>query len=466
MLDGKSATVRDILKHFPNSINWVSTYQTCQLKGDVICAHGNKIEINQIRWPPGNALHAAFDRATSDDLDILGELLNHSRRCPRPRLTEVLGGVVDGGAAKAAHNTEDKYGRVPVFYARCSEAVELGIATLGIENMVLENTKEWTTDHRCGTLLHKCAKRGILSPTIIAALRYQVDSLDGNGTTPLFYLTEMIGAPGSFDEVYHGLQNLEKMKLELGYGSTLLHQCVDTVEEEIVIPSLIEAFTFLQKIHKRKKISELRSEKVRILVDGKAKHLKSELQKAMTFLQCCNCNSHDPILHNIRNSLLISRVSRQSGRPRRLSEYLSGSNKASDKLTAAAMQLNWVVDGSGGGTNNIPKANPPLAVACEKQDFELVDWLLKVPGILDHETCDGLTGFSISLAKQNHDIVMAFLHSGIKSHHHNVFLAKEFLEVSSVKNSRLHRALSTFIESETVRGGGQVNPHCKSRDKR
>ena len=48
-MDGKSATVRDILKHFPSSINWVSTYQTCQLKGEVICVHGNKIEINQIR---------------------------------------------------------------------------------------------------------------------------------------------------------------------------------------------------------------------------------------------------------------------------------------------------------------------------------------------------------------------------------------------------------------------------------
>ena len=375
----------------------------------------------------------------------------------------MLSGAVDGDVALAPHNTEDKYGRLPVFYARCPEAVERYLSS-GIESMGLETTK-------CGTLLHKCAKRGILSPAIIRALRYQVDSLDGKGKTPMFYLTERLGARGTFDEVYIWLKKLEKLKLEMGYGSTLLHQCVDAVEEEIVIPSLIEALTFLQRLNNRKKTPELFSENVKMLVDGKSKHLMSELHKAWTFLRCCSCNirdsSHHPIMHNIRNSLLSDRVSGHVGRPRRLSESLKGNNSLSEKLTAAAIQLNWdgPGGGGGGGASNTPYANPPLAMACEKQNFELVDWLLKVPGILDHETYDGLTGFSISLAKQNRDIVMAFLHSGIKSHQHNLFLAKEFLEVSSVKNSRLHGALRDFIEQETVRDG-QLNPHCKTRDRR
>ena len=409
------------------------------------------------RWPLGNALHAAFDRATSDNLEILEALIRHSKQCPRPHIAEVLSGDVDGEAARAPHNTEDKYGLVPVFYARCPEAVERYLSS-GIENKVLESAE-------CGTLLHECTKKSILSPAIIKALRYQVDSLDGNGKTPIFYLTENLGARGAFDEVYLWLKKLEMLKLELGYGSSLLHQCVDTVEEEIVIPSLIEALTFLQKLNNRRKISKLLSANVKMLVDGKLDHLKSELHKAWTFLHGCSCktqdNSSDQILHNIRNSLLNHHVSCQDGRPRHLMDYLGGKNSLSEKLTAAAIQLNW----DAGDASNNSNASPPLAMACEKQNFELVDWLLKVPGILDHETYDGLTGFSISLAMENHDIVMAFLHSGIKSHQHNLFLAKEYLEVSSVKNSRLHQALSDFIESETVKDG-QLNPHCKTRDKR
>ena len=49
VLDRKLLTVRNILKNYPYGINYVSTYQTCQLKSEVICVHGNKIDINQIR---------------------------------------------------------------------------------------------------------------------------------------------------------------------------------------------------------------------------------------------------------------------------------------------------------------------------------------------------------------------------------------------------------------------------------
>ena len=108
------------------------------------------------------------------------------------------------------------------------EAIELYL-TSGIADAVLERRDGWT-------LLHECAKQGIVTPVIIKALRHHIDRSDMDGKTPVFYLTEVYGTPKTVELFALHTVHLERLRLELKAGWTLLHQCV---EEEIVTPTRI-----------------------------------------------------------------------------------------------------------------------------------------------------------------------------------------------------------------------------------
>ena len=106
---------------------------------------------------------------------------------------------------------------------------------------------------------------------------------------------------------------------------------------------------------------------------------------------------------------------------------------------------------------------PPLASACEEEKADLVEWLLQIPGIRDHETYDGLSGFAIALAKQNVRCVRAFLKSDIaeQDQNQNLFLAREIMELDSIEDTAMQEALRDFITPNTSR---ELKQSCSTQD--
>ena len=92
----------------------------------------------------------------------------------------------------------------------------------------------------------------------------------------------------------------------------------------------------------------------------------------------------------------------------------------------------------------------PLSRACEGEFYGVVNRLLNVPGIVDDEGHDGLTGFAISLVRQHKETVKEFLHSGTEPRDKNMFLAREFLKVPSVVGTPLHKWITDFMDLHRI----------------
>ena len=107
-----------------------------------------------------------------------------------------------------------------------------------------------------------------------------------------------------------------------------------------------------------------------------------------------------------------------------------------------------------------------LIERCEGENQDQVKMLLEIPGIIDHEMHDGLTGFVISLIKQNKDIIMAFLQSDVGSHNKNVFLASEFCRLPSVENKDLQISIRQFLSSQQTEMDASRDTIDKEKDER
>ena len=213
-----------------------------------------------------------------------------------------------------------------LFRIKAADYIEILLNT-HIEDLTLITSSGWT-------LLHHCAKEGIVTKTILRALQHQVNSMDSSKKTPIFHAKDL-------ETVFMFLkEDLRGLKLELDDGTNIIQYCVD-------------------------------------------------------------------------EGLVTSRY---------------------------------------------------LSTSCEEDNYQQVKLLLKIPGIIDHETHDGLTGFVISLVKQNRDIIMAFLHSGIGSHDRNVFLASEFCRLPSVANKDLQRLIQQFLSTTQTERDGNICTVEKEKD--
>ena len=108
-----------------------------------------------------------------------------------------------------------------------------------IEQLLQMNVKELKLELDNGwTLLHHCAKEGIVTPTILRALEHQVNSMDSTKKSPVDYLGQELLFQTKDAEVIEQLlrMKVKGLKLELDNGWTLLHHCV---KEGIVTPTIL-----------------------------------------------------------------------------------------------------------------------------------------------------------------------------------------------------------------------------------
>ena len=327
----------------------------------------------------GNAFHNSFYNLRDNykiDIDILKVLVQYAESAAASS-----GGAESGSAAKEIYNAKDKDGRRPVDYlfgVKNAEVIEQ-VLQLKLEGLELEKENGLT-------LLHHCAKEGILTPTILRALQHQAFRLNDS---------ESLEKCLSYD--------LKDLTLQYDDdGWTLLHHCA---KEGIVTPTILRALQHLVNSMDSSKKTPIfyakNSEIVEIFLDEKNLDLKVELDDHGTLLQHC-----------LKEGIV---------------------------------------------------KNTSLSSACEEENVRDVKLLLKSPGIIDHEMHDGLTGFAISLIKQNKDIVMAFLHSGIESHPRNLFLASEFCRLPSVENADLKNAIQQFMSSQQT--GDERSQHILDKEK-
>ena len=213
---------------------------------------------------------------------------------------------------------------------------------------------------------------------------------DEDGKSPMDYLGQRFLFEANNAEIIEQLlaMKIKGLRLESDDGWTLLHQCVS---EGIVTPTILRALEHQLNIMDGNKKTPIfhakKLETVLLFLNEDLKYLRSNLEDGTSLYQHCIDKG------------LISKG---------------------------------------------------LSTVCEEENYEEVKILLKIPGIIDHETHDGLTGFAISLVKQNKDIIMAFLHSGIGSHQRNVFLASEFCRLPSVANIDLQRLIQQFLSSSQI----------------
>ena len=79
-----------------------------------------------------------------------------------------------------------------------------------------------------------------------------------------------------------------------------------------------------------------------------------------------------------------------------------------------------------------------------EKDNNLIKALLNEPGIKDTPAEDGLTGFALSLVRKNVEGVKIFLTSDLQPKNDMIFLAKEVLKLSPLRDSQLGHLQSSI----------------------
>ena len=367
-----------------------------------------------MRWQ-----HSGMKIENRVDIDILRVLVKYAEY-----VTASSKGAESESAAEDIFNAKDDYGKRPVdtiwlgtqhygkrpvdtilLETQHAEVIELLLLRMKlhfnadiIEQVLKRNLKGLKLELDNGwTLLHHCVKEGIVTPTILKALEHQLNSLDSSKKIEVMFSAQhaevveilLNNFPMKFSEILG-------VKLEQDKGWTLLHHCV---KEGIITPTILKALEHqVNSMDSSKKTPIFYAEKseiVQLFLDEGIGDLK------LDFRHFLELGERGTLLQHCFNEGILTKTS--------------------------------------------------LSTACEEENVCLVKLLLRTPGITDHERYDGLTGFAISLVKQNKDIAMAFLQSGIKSHSRNVFLASEFCRLPSVENIDLKNSIQQFMSSqETV----------------
>ena len=256
------------------------------------------------------------------------------------------------------------------------------------DGLLLELENHWT-------LLHECVSKGIVTERILGKLRHQANNLY-LGKSPVF-VAEKSEIVEMFLRYYGG-----DLMLHLEDGWTLLQQCTLM---GIVTPEIMRALTnqVLPFFGPRYLFEVKQSEILEILLDAKLEGLQLELENGWTLLHECS-----------RRGIVTGKIV----------EHLQH-------------QVNC--------KNNLGDLPLSLASICEREFFDVAYALLKIPGIDDSEAHDGLTGFAIALVRQHKETVKEFLHSMIEPRDKILFLAREFLKVSSVAGTPLYRWIEDFM---------------------
>lgn len=245
------------------------------------------------------------------------------------------------------------------------------------------------------TLLHEYVSKGIVTEGILRHLRCQINNLYLN-KSPVF-IAEKSEIVEMFLRYYGG-----DLKLNLDDGWTLLQECTS---KGIVTPEIMRALIsqVVPSFGQRYLFEVKQPEILEILLDAKLEGLQLELENGWTLLHECS-----------RRGIVTAKIVQH------LQHQVNRKNNCGD----------------------LPLS---LVSLCEREFYDVANALLKIPGIDDSEAHDGLTGFAIALVRQHKETVKEFLHSMIEPRDKIMFLAREFLKVSFVAGTPLHRWIEDFM---------------------
>ena len=107
-----------------------------------------------------------------------------------------------------------------------------------------------------------------------------------------------------------------------------------------------------------------------------------------------------------------------------------------------------------------------LSTSCTGEEQNQVKLLQNIPGIIQDQTHDGLTGIAMSVVNQTKDIVIAFLQSGIVHPSSLVYLASEFCRLPSLENEDLQSSIRTFLSSRQIETSSSRDNIIEEKDER
>ena len=256
------------------------------------------------------------------------------------------------------------------------------------DGLLLELENHWT-------LLHECVEKGIVTEKILKKLRHQSNTLH-KGRSPVF-IAQKAEIVEMFLKEYSG-----DLKLHLEDGWTLLQECAT---KNIITPEIMRTLVsqVVPSFGPRYLFEVKQPEILEIMLEAKLDGLQLELENGWTLLHECS-----------KKGIVTAKIV--------------------DNLKHQVNCRN--------NTGQLPLSLPSV---CEEELYEVLQSLLKIPGISDTESHDGLTGFAISLARQHKETVKEFLHSGIEPRDKIMFLAGEFLKVLSAVGTPLHKWIQDFM---------------------
>ena len=326
----------------------------------------------------------------------------HFEKSAQPMLHEASASVNVDSVSEVLRITDDNRGRrnaikevFPSFQPRylfmlsSPEIIETWLEMKDESGgLLLELENHWT-------LLHECVSKGIVTERILGKLRHQANNLY-LGKSPVF-----VAEKSEIVEMFLRHYGVDLM-LHLEDGWTLLQQCTLM---GIVTPEIMRALTnqVVPSFGPRYLFEVKQSEILEILLDAKLEGLQLELENGWTLLHECS-----------RRGIVTAKIVQH------LQHQINSKNNCGD----------------------LPLS---LTSLCEREFYDVANALLKIPGIGDSEAHDGLTGFAIALVRQHKETVKEFLHSMIEPREKIMFLATEFLKVSSVAGTPLHRWIEDFM---------------------